>query len=680
MLLLGVFAGCKDTTNDGPAPRPRVERVEFSGDDTVSLRVIGTGFVPSSVVRYAPLDLRTTFVSGTELRATISADSLPSSFQGVFVFSPPPGGGQSSSDSVQYVRPADPRPVVASLAPDTVSQFAENGTLRLTGSGFTRRLLVLYANGQVAGSRRVSPSELQITIPSSRTRTAVRDTVYLFGSFATEPRLGVPIIYEVRAPRPVITGLRQATTAAGQPEFTIQIDGSGFLDSTVVTIDDSARTVRRVAPGTFELTLTEADLWRPRTLQIALTNAGPGGGRSADVPFVITRAVPRLAVLPSNGGQVNRGFTMTVHGTGFTPGAAVQWNGVDLPTTYVSSSRLRGIVSGALMGSVGTNTIAVRNPLSEPALSSSLPFTVRSVGATGSRVREMNVGGVDLVWLPLRERLYASVDGGVIEIDPLTATVARFVATSASTRLALADDGSQLYVMGPPRDVHRIDMSAFVRAATVTIPTDLRLGDIAVLPGQPMSIAVAAGAGPAVGTAPTVYDNGIPRGAGQYWFGGRIAFAGDATRAYIYDNLTTGFSLQSIAIGANGATLIRSNSGFFEGFDTDIFGANGRVYGTDGAVVDPERSELLGRFGSGMYSVLVDAALGRAFVLYQGRIAVHDLNDFGLIGTVSFTATQDVPGGPFGNPRPSMSRCGADCIAWVDGKRLVLVNSPIFAP
>ena len=52
----------------------------------------------------------------------------------------------------------------------------------------------------------------------------------------------------------------------------------------------------------------------------------------ADAP-VITALVPNQATL----GSPN--FTLSVQGTGFTPGSVIVWNGADEATTYVSSDR-----------------------------------------------------------------------------------------------------------------------------------------------------------------------------------------------------------------------------------------------------------------------------------------------------------------------------------------------------
>ena len=74
------------------------------------------------------------------------------------------------------------------------------------------------------------------------------------------------------------------------------------------------------------------------------------------VPFVNQPLVP-AAVTP--GGS---GFTLTLHGTGFISGAAVNWNGTPLATTFSSGSQLMATVPAANIATAGTASVTVVNP------------------------------------------------------------------------------------------------------------------------------------------------------------------------------------------------------------------------------------------------------------------------------------------------------------------------------
>jgi len=74
------------------------------------------------------------------------------------------------------------------------------------------------------------------------------------------------------------------------------------------------------------------------------------------VPVVYEPLLP-AAVLPGS-----LGFTLTVHGTGFVPGATVNWNGTSRTTTFTSSSQLTADVPAADVITAGTASITVVNP------------------------------------------------------------------------------------------------------------------------------------------------------------------------------------------------------------------------------------------------------------------------------------------------------------------------------
>ena len=127
------------------------------------------------------------------------------------------------------------------------------------------------------------------------------------------------------------------------------------------------------------LTITDNALDSPQMVGLAGTSAIP-------MPFLNQPLVP-TSVAP--GGP---GFTLTVNGTGFVSGATVNWNGVALATTFVSSEELTATVPAANIASPGTASISVANPGS--TLTSNVVFfsvtpptsTVTFSNATGSPI------------------------------------------------------------------------------------------------------------------------------------------------------------------------------------------------------------------------------------------------------------------------------------------------------
>jgi VCBS repeat protein/putative Ig domain-containing protein/FG-GAP repeat protein len=82
------------------------------------------------------------------------------------------------------------------------------------------------------------------------------------------------------------------------------------------------------------------------------SNAAPGN----PVPFLNQPLVP-TAVSPGASG-----FTLSVSGTGFASGAAVNFSGAPLATTFVDSEHLAAMVPAANVASAGTAAVTVVNP------------------------------------------------------------------------------------------------------------------------------------------------------------------------------------------------------------------------------------------------------------------------------------------------------------------------------
>jgi hypothetical protein len=89
--------------------------------------------------------------------------------------------------------------------------------------------------------------------------------------------------------------------------------------------------------------------------------------------------VPILSGLsPSTAGAGLPAFTLTVNGSGFVSGAAVNWNGIAQPTTFVSASRLTAAISASLIATSGAGYVSVTGG---GKLSNALAFTIQAAPA-----------------------------------------------------------------------------------------------------------------------------------------------------------------------------------------------------------------------------------------------------------------------------------------------------------
>jgi 6-phosphogluconolactonase (cycloisomerase 2 family) len=86
---------------------------------------------------------------------------------------------------------------------------------------------------------------------------------------------------------------------------------------------------------------------------------------------------PTLSSLaPASTPAGSSALTLTLNGADFVATSTVQWNGADLPTTFVSSSVLQASVATSLVNTAGTVTVTVVNPLPGGGTSNEQIFTI----------------------------------------------------------------------------------------------------------------------------------------------------------------------------------------------------------------------------------------------------------------------------------------------------------------
>jgi hypothetical protein len=149
------------------------------GDPGFTLTVVGTNFVSGSVVRWNGLDRATTFVSGTQLTAAITAADIATvETASVTVYNPAPGGG--TSNVVNFaVQARNPTATIASLRPAIAIKGGVELTLTVTGSNIISGSVVRW-NGSDRVTTFVSTTQLTAAITVADIATAGTAQVTVF--------------------------------------------------------------------------------------------------------------------------------------------------------------------------------------------------------------------------------------------------------------------------------------------------------------------------------------------------------------------------------------------------------------------------------------------------------------------------------------------------------------------
>lgn len=334
---------------------------------------------------------------------------------------------------------------------------------------------------------------------------------------------------------------------------------------------------------------------------------------------------------------------------------------------------------------------------------SSEPFHVE-----GAPYRVVDLVAQDLIWDPIRQRIYASVPstGGlysnsIAALNPWTGAIDFSVpvgtdvnpqlrVTSGSGKMALSDDSQFLYIsVNNAIAVQRVDLTARTAGPVFTVGnkptgTPYSVADLVALEGAPNSVAVARTDGyNSRGVA--IYDNGIQRvnttpvvGAAQI----NVLEASPKSSMLLgYNNQNTGFEFSRIAVDASGASVMDATSGLLSGFRGDIVYKDGLVFGSGGGVVNPLIPSLVGQFKinaacSACSSVAPDPAIGRAFFLVESGSGVclqaHDLGTFLPLKTFDLSL--------IGGMGKSILRWGTNGLAYIsyEGKIWLIQSSLLF--
>ncbi len=176
----------------------------------------------------------------------------------------------------------------------------------------------------------------------------------------------------------------------------------------------AAGVVTAVAPGTATVTATIGGRAGRATIVVHAPGDEPGGDPPPARPTLAAIAPTQM----TDGHDA--GFTLTVTGTAFAPGAVVAFGGAPLETTWVSATTLRARVTPAELERVGEFAIRVINPplaaelWSEPATFTVVPRipTVVRIGSasgypwtwTGERL-PLAAEALDLAGRPLPHRV-----------------------------------------------------------------------------------------------------------------------------------------------------------------------------------------------------------------------------------------------------------------------------------
>lgn len=151
-------------------------------------------------------------------------------------------------------------------------------------------------------------------------------------------------------PRPVLTTISPTSRTAGSAGFTLTVNGSSFISSSVVKWGGSNRTTTYVRSTQLTAAISASDIATAGSVQVTVFNPTPGGGTSATAATFTVSAAQAMAIttkqLPASASGKPYDFTLGSVG-GVAP---ITWSlaAGSPPTglTLDSTGRISGTISG----------------------------------------------------------------------------------------------------------------------------------------------------------------------------------------------------------------------------------------------------------------------------------------------------------------------------------------------
>jgi len=268
----------------------------------------------------------------------------------------------------------------------------------------------------------------------------------------------------INNPAPVTTSLSPSHLSAGNPQFTLTVNGKNLTPSSQVLWSGLATNQQPIAILTSFLSESQLQaqipanfVQVPGSAQITVFTAQPGGGTSQP-PLTFTidpvaSPIPHItSVSPAGVLAGSTGFNLIVTGKNFVATSVGTVNGAHRPTTFTNSTSLQMTLITADLANAATLQIAVINPPPDGGTSDPFPFSVRNpVPLISSLIpNSVTAGGTPTTLVVTGTGM---VNGSQILINGSPRTTATLSATQVSTQLTAGDLGvggvNQVQVSNP---------------------------------------------------------------------------------------------------------------------------------------------------------------------------------------------------------------------------------------
>lgn len=227
---------------------------EPSGSSGITLTVNGSYLEYGSVVNWAGSARTTTYVSATQLTATINTGDLATAGTYAVTVATP---GQATTGAITFtVSNSVSPPTLTSLSPSSATTGSGAMTLTVNGSGF-----IYGCTGQYNGSNRattfISTSQVTLALLTGDTATAGSYSVTVTNAGAAASN---SLTFTIGIGTPTLTSLSPSSEPAGGSSFTLTVVGTNFQSTSVVQWNGAALTTTYVSSTQLTATVPSTDI------------------------------------------------------------------------------------------------------------------------------------------------------------------------------------------------------------------------------------------------------------------------------------------------------------------------------------------------------------------------------------------------------------------------------------
>jgi hypothetical protein len=184
----------------------------------------------------------------------------------------------------------------------------------------------------------------------------------------------------VNNPSPTVNSLSPTNIDAGQPAFTLTVNGSGLAPQSLIYWNGRPISGFFLSTNQLQAQIPAILIQIPGTVFIEVQTPQPGGGTSAQLTFTINPVASPIPVLtsisPTAGLAGGNTFNLHLVGNNFEAQSEVLINTDSQPTAFVDSQDLEVVIPATNLITAGAVSISVLNPAPGGGLSQSLPLTI----------------------------------------------------------------------------------------------------------------------------------------------------------------------------------------------------------------------------------------------------------------------------------------------------------------